>query len=333
MNPAHPVTSTLTPVTYPSRQTTDGPRVPGSRGAYRAGVFARIVTSALGSRAVSGVAQRATQRSLRILAYHDVTEPAAFADQLAYLSRYFEIVSGSQVVAWLRGEDHGERPLVWLTFDDADLSVVEAGLPLLEAHRAPATLYQVASVVDTSEPFWWQVAERARDRGASIPTVSQLKQVEDERRRMLVEVAWRHLAERDPAALHQPQMTTEHLRRWIGSGREVGSHTWDHPCLDRCAPEESSEQVRRAAAWVDSLGVAHPRAFAYPNGNFDPTTDAVLRELGYATALLAGHRLTPRSSDPLHLQRLRVDASAPLGRFRAILSGAHSAVFHLGKRV
>jgi peptidoglycan/xylan/chitin deacetylase (PgdA/CDA1 family) len=72
-----------------------------------------------------------------------------------------------------------------------------------------------------------------------------------------------------------------------------------------------------------------PRAFAYPNGNFDARAEQVLKEQAYQVAFLFDHRLTPTIlADPLRISRLRVSTTTSLDRFAAIVSGLHPAVHH-----
>jgi hypothetical protein len=58
-----------------------------------------------------------------------------------------------------------------------------------------------------------------------------------------------------------------------------------------------------------------------------------LRRLGYRLVVECDHRLVARRPDPLAVSRLRLDAGAGTARTAAILSGGHSAVFHLQRRV
>jgi hypothetical protein len=65
-----------------------------------------------------------------------------------------------------------------------------------------------------------------------------------------------------------------------------------------------------------------------------------MAELGYRMALLFDHRLavvgTPPAMSigapefPAALSRLRLDSDAPVERLRAIVSGAHPALFRVG---
>jgi peptidoglycan/xylan/chitin deacetylase (PgdA/CDA1 family) len=122
------------------------------------------------------------------------------------------------------------------------------------------------------------------------------------------------------------------LKLWLSHGMEIGNHSWDHPCLDRCQPGDQVRQIRRAHQHLSSLIGHRVRLFAYPNGNFAQSVDDELRALDYSIGLLFDHQLGSLGGPPLAMSRLRVDSQADLSRFRAIVSGGHSTVFAAERR-
>lgn len=91
----------------------------------------------------------------------------------------------------------------------------------------------------------------------------------------------------------------------------------------RSSPGDEARQVRLADEWLRAHFPRQPRIWAYPNGDWAAGAERALQELGYEAGLLFDHRLGSVRQNPLRLLRLRVDADAPLDRFRAIVSGAH----------
>lgn len=275
--------------------------------------------------------------SLRVLAYHGVTDSAAFQQQIEHLVNAYYPVGPDDVVAALNGEQLPGKS-VWVTFDDGDPTVVDIALPILTKYGIPATMFICPALIDTNEPYWWQVVEEAASTGISHngspmtqETVRHLKSVPDDRRRIAVRDI-RNLAESSAGkTLTRPQLTSEQLNTWISSGHTVGNHTWDHPLLDMCGPVESEAQVRRAHDWVAAKLGQPPTLFAYPNGNFDETAENTLRSLGYEAGLLFDHRLSSFGM-PLRMSRLRTNANGDITRFRAIVSGLHPLVHHLRGR-
>jgi len=298
---------------------------------------AAAIVRALGTAPIARTAAWVTRRRLRILAYHDVPDAAAFEAQVAELARGWRPVTGTDVAEAISGG----RPLpdraVWLTFDDGLPSVVDAGLPVLEAHGVPATWFVCPGVIDSGQPHWWQVIEARPDASVDVggrslsgrPLVRALKEVDDaERRLALAEVAGRAPTGPVPAIL-----TRDRLDRWVASGREVGNHTWDHPILERCSEAEQTDQLVRAHEWLSAALPEPPRLFAYPNGDHTPHAADDLARLGYRATPLFDHHLVGRTPDRFALSRLRIDSDVALPRFRAILSGAHSGAFGATARV
>lgn len=283
---------------------------------------ASAVTRILGSRPISAAARR-VERRLRVLAYHGVPDAAAFRAHVEHLGSHYRVVSLSDVLDAVRGRRSLPASAVWITFDDGEPSTVLTGLPILRDAGMQATMYVVPSVLGTSEPLWWEVVRAAVADGLAEPNVErQLKVVPDADRRTAVDRLRGALAART-----WRQLTDAELSSWVDAGNSIGSHTWDHPMLDRCSDDEQVRQVVAAddalASWFDGT-----RTFAYPNGTWAPSAERALSRLGYDLAVVCDHRLSGLRA-PLRVSRLRVDADAPIERFRAIVSGAHTAGFGL----
>lgn len=287
----------------------------------------------LGSGPIAAAARWLTCRRLRVLTYHDVGDPRAFAKQLDLFAGKYVTVTSDDVIAWIDGERPlPERPL-WITFDDGDPSVFNVALPLLTERGLSATAFICPGLLNSTTAHWWATVSVAIDQGlAPAGSVSRLKQVTDGERR--AEVA--RLSERLLASgqrIDRAQWSTDNVHAWVAAGNDVGNHTWDHPCLDKCTPEEQARQIREAHDALTAVLGTPPRVFAWPNGNVASESDAVLRDLGYRIVLPCDHRLVARQPDPLSMSRLRIDADAEVFRARAIMSGSHSVGFGAIQRV
>jgi peptidoglycan/xylan/chitin deacetylase (PgdA/CDA1 family) len=295
----------------------------------------RVATGAAG--ALSGLWLRSPagrSQDLRILAYHEIRDVGGFERQLAHVASTYQPVSSDQVVAALDGHGLPERA-IWVTFDDGHPSVVEGGLRAIQEHAIPATMFICPGVVDTTEPYWWQVVEEAAVRQivyhgetVSARTVAWLKTADEAQRRCVVDEIRTLLEERQGRLFTVDQLSTSHLRAWLDVGNTVGNHTWDHPLLDRCEPAEQERQISLAHEWMTRLTGRPPILFAYPNGNATNEAENVLRDLGYRAAVLFDHHVT-RLDDPLRISRIRVTADGNVPRFRSAVSGLHSAIHAL----
>jgi peptidoglycan/xylan/chitin deacetylase (PgdA/CDA1 family) len=283
---------------------------------------------------VQAVFRRRTANRLAVLAYHGVDDPAQLARQLDLLVARARPVDLDTVVGALHEGDPLPERAVLVTFDDGHRSVLELGLPLLRERGVPAVAFVLPGLLGTDRPFWWHETGALVDAGGladgwqgdAASVVRRLKQVPDSERRAVLDALRRSAT--GPGA-RQPQLRVDELRLLEAGGVEVGNHTWDHPCLDRCTDEVVRAEVRDGhAALTDALGRA-PRAFAYPNGNWDPRAEHELRGLGYRAAFLFDHRLaTVPAANPLRLSRLRVNSDTSLDRFDTVITGLHPALHH-----
>ena len=242
-----------------------------------------------------------------------------------------------EVLRFCNGEKIARRA-VWVTFDDGHPSVIENALPELDETEIPATAFICPSVVDTSEPFWWQVIAMAGDIGVKPDgrplgerETARLKSIPDAERRAFV-AKLRGLAEEHlQKDLEMPQITMDQLSRWTASGRHVGNHSWDHPLFDQVPVHEQRRQVMLAHDWINENIPQEGLFFAYPNGNATSFVEGVLRQVGYEAALLFDHRLAGPTR-PLGLSRIRVNGTDDLALFRIKVSGAHPSARRLVRR-
>lgn len=259
---------------------------------------------------------------------------------MAHLRAHYQPVSVDEVLDSLEGTSLPRRA-VWVTFDDGHPNVVGVGLPILTRWEIPATLFVCPAVIDTTTPLWWQAVEQALGSGHCVrwrgvdytgraggeSLVRHLKLTPDPERRLVVEAITNDTRTRD--SLSQPQLTTSDLQRLASAGATIGNHTWDHPCLDRCEPEEQRRQIELAhRSLVTWTPLARP-VLAFPNGNWARLAEDAAVDLGYRIGLLFDHRLTVQSHRSMSWSRLRVKSDTSLSRFRSILSGMHPALHRI----
>ena len=296
------------------------------------------VVRVLGSPVVASTLTRLSGEHLRILAYHGVPDGDAFIDHLLMLREHFVVVRPEQVADAVDGSRPLPRNAVWITFDDARPSVVREALPALEAAGVHATMFVCPGLVESGDPYWFDLVIGASQRPEGLEfggtvrrdraVVSEFKAIPDARRRELV-------AEIDPGSVAglPGQLTRAQFDRWRAADMSVGNHTFDHPCLDQCSPEQQTQQIADAHELLSEWVGGHPEWFAYPNGDWTPEAEQALASLGYRAAALFDHHLArPSANVRYRLSRLRIDSWVGAERFRAILSGGHSGLFGLTSR-
>ncbi|MFE0464505.1 polysaccharide deacetylase family protein [Kitasatospora sp. NPDC058965] len=267
-------------------------------------------------------------RRLTVLAYGRVTDQRAFGAQLDRLCRVAVPVSLPALEQALAQEQPLPPRSVLITFDDADRTVLEHALPALTARGLPAVAFVATELVGSSRPSWREEAAfllahggsaRALRAGGPAARLAQLVALPDpDRRRSLHELRVSARA----GAPGRVRLTPAELRHLVAARVAVGSQCTGDPELPRCDEATVRAEVQGAhQALTGWLGAA-PTAFAYPGGSPDPRTAALLVDLGYRTAFLTDHRLSPRlPRSALQISRLPADATADPDRFEATLAG------------
>ena len=151
-----------------------------------------------------------------------------------------------------------------VTFDDAYVSTLRLGLPILERHGVPGTVFAPSEYVDTDRAIAWEGMER-----------------------------W--LGTEHEGELRC--MTTPELQELRAAGWEVGSHTCSHPKLPTLADDRLREELSRSKETLEQKLSAPCTSIAYPYGAVDRRVSMAAAEAGYATgAALA----TPGGPPALH---------------------------------
>lgn len=282
----------------------------------------------LGSRTVSRLVDRRPPGTIRILAYHGVPSRAVFAQHVQVLASEADPVSADEMAAAVLHDASLPKRPVLITFDDGDITVLENAVPILEAAGVPSISFVISDLIGTDQPFWWAEVEEHLRRGAlprsglppqSEALVAHLKTVPDAERIAVID----GLREQTGTIPIQRNLSPEDLHRMAARGMQVGSHTRTHPCLDQCEDDKVREEVLGSADRLSEFMGARPAHFAYPNGNVDSRARRAVQDAGHTSGFLFDHALATTRQDPLRLSRVRIDATAPVTRLRAVLSGAH----------
>jgi peptidoglycan/xylan/chitin deacetylase (PgdA/CDA1 family) len=275
-------------------------------------------------------------RTLSVLAYHAIGDPDRFEQHVAFLSRHMNPITLQDLLDAVEGRSGLPKRAVLLTFDDGDRTVIDVAMPILRDRGSPGVAFVLPGLLDTDRPFWWNEVEdlvraggRTRgfgDRGPEELVRIMRRLPTAERLRMLDEL--RGTSQVAPPS--SPHLARHELPLLESAGIEVGNHTYSHARLVGCTADEAMAEIGRAHSILGTTLAHPPRAFAYPNGEWDRTAEQVLQELGYRAAFLFDHSSeTVPPTKPLRISRLRVDATTSMDRLRIILSGLHTALHRL----
>jgi peptidoglycan/xylan/chitin deacetylase (PgdA/CDA1 family) len=225
-----------------------------------------------------------------VLCYHAVSErfpaalsvtPAAFERQLDLLKR-----AGYRGATFDEAVKARSGKVVAVTFDDAYLSVLELGKPLLDAVGYPATVYAPTDHLDTpGKPLSWAGIEQWHG---------------GEHERELVPMSWDQLGELGEA------------------GWEIGSHTRTHPHLTEVDDAALRSELVESKAKVEERMGRPCTTLAYPYGDYDERVVRAATDAGYAAAGTLPARL--HGERPLAWPRVGIYHTDDERRFRMKVS-------------
>jgi peptidoglycan/xylan/chitin deacetylase (PgdA/CDA1 family) len=271
--------------------------------------------------------------------------PRFLREQLAYLTRHYEVIALSTLVEHIEAGRKPPPKSVVLTFDDGFRDNLENAAPILEEFGVPATIFVVTqSLTDGRLPwsqrlgFLFQHTEADEVQhdllGPDPVTLSD----DAERRRVYARMMQRLMplervprdavidelvAALDVAPPMDRMMTWEHASDMRARGHEIGSHTYSHALLGRVPSTEARWELERAMFDLEEhLGLQRP-TFCFPAGSTTPTLPDLVRELGYRSCFVPnrGRRLNrPPDIDTFSLVRVGLP-NAPAVQLEAELDG------------
>jgi peptidoglycan/xylan/chitin deacetylase (PgdA/CDA1 family) len=288
---------------------------------------------------------RGPQASLLVLIFHRVmaqrdalipSEPDAetFSSIVKLLGQHFNTLRLSDAVHKLATGTLPPRA-VCITFDDGYANNCEVALPILAAHKTPATVFVAPGFLNGGRMFNDTIIEALRRAPAEFDLSTEglgVFKLGDLASRMRaageiilklkhlnVDQRW-DVAERIGSRCGAPlpddlMMTDEQVRRLHKAGIEIGAHTMTHPILTRIDAQQAQKEIADSKAYLETLIGTPVTTFAYPNGrpmqDYDATHVEIVRASRFEFALSTAWGAATADSDRFQIPRIAPwDASA-----------------------
>lgn len=252
-------------------------------------------------------------------------------DRLRYLQRTRDLVSLREAVAWLLRPGRGER-LAAVTFDDGYRDNLHHLLPVLQAAKAPATVFVATQAVIDGGHIWFDELRCALRRAEAVPL--EVAWLPDNLRLPEFSLADRTgaivgILQETPATLRDQRLrellaslpgecrtvepryqmlTAEELQTLAADPLvTIGAHTHSHTIMSVCCDCVAEDEVTsNMAALTELLGEA-PRFLAYPrgrSGDYCARDKALLQRLGFEAAVTTVARHNTYRDELLALGRI-----------------------------
>ncbi|MGB0466829.1 MAG: polysaccharide deacetylase family protein [Pontibacterium sp.] len=277
----------------------------------------------------------------------------AFRQQIAYLSKTFELISLPEALNLMSHKKLRGRKAV-ITFDDGFQSVKDIALPILQEYSAPATIYLTGELADKARSAWFTRiilalshtrVQEVRWQGNAYPLASA------EQKSRLSQLIQHHLQQVTDVQIQAALSAFEtSLKVEVNPEIEAGSpfkildratisamnnhplitwgaHLRSHEVLSKLADSEKNDQIKHAISAVKDLTGGDCRHFAYPGGRLqasDNSSPRLLTEAGVISSVTMNPGPVTTDTPLLHLNRYSVGASTTFSRFKLM---AH----HIGR--
>lgn len=269
-------------------------------------------------------------QKLKVLCYHEVNNPRLFEKQLLWLSKKFNLIPIATLDQVLNDQATLPPNPLLITFDDAHHSVYEFGMPILKRLNISATVFVITELVGTESPYWWDIVHASFSPSMSAKLraneINRVKGLPDTDRKSYI----LELSHKTPK-LRARQLNWEELRKMEANGISIACHTHTHPMLDKCESSVVSNELETSMRLLKSHGMSGHAYFAYPNGNWNEATEAILKEQQVKLAFLFDHKINTGQVNPLRISRLSVGSNTSLSKLSLIMSGVHSKLLPLRK--
>lgn len=265
---------------------------------------------------------------MKVLGFHTVSDIKNFENLILYIKSKYNVVDAEEFEKIFFKGKKVSNPLL-ITFDDGDRSIYENAFPILIKHQIPAIIFVVTELIDTSKPFWWDEIEYYLDSPSGRKKVWEVKTWSNSDREKYLKTLRLNSKK---APLVYPQLSITDLNEMQSAGITIANHSHTHPMLDQCTSQEIEKEILCSMKFLDKKGF-HGNIFAYPNGNYSLTAENILRNKGIKLAFRFDHRINDRNINPLQISRLIVNDTTPLWKLKFILSGWHTRILPLTKRI
>lgn len=251
------------------------------------------------------------RKKVTVLVYHNPSSEQFFA-QMNYCNKRYTFISFSRLIQTLQSGDWSDMPKYPLvvTFDDGWKENFKLVDTFSEFSIRPI-IFVTSGIVGTSRKFWWTVCQNE--------DVEHYKSMSNSDRLLYLKEKYGYDTEREyegeQQALDIPDL--EELKNHV----EFGSHTENHPILNRCQEEEIKLEISKGKSRLEDILNIDVSHFAYPNGDYNLTILEQAKKCGIQGARTLDVGWVSKRSNPHRLRAMYISDDGSFDKFSSELLG------------
>jgi len=267
----------------------------------------------------------------------DITIPRRlFVAQMRFLKGAYTVVPLAVIVDAIT---HGQAPpsgTLAVTLDDGYADNYHQAFPALRALHVPATVYVATEPIDDGPPLWtaelraavmtsrvtalrveigggheFALGDLTARQQAIRELTNVLVPVEAALRRRILKTIRSELSVNGSGSLVGMMLTSAQIREMHRAGITIGAHTQTHSNMTLIGIDQSRAEINGSRERLEAILDAPVRDFAYPNTggrypHFNDAVAAVIRQLGFRSAVTSRAGVVAADSNPYMLSRIGV---------------------------
>lgn len=269
---------------------------------------------------------------------------STFRSHLEYLKNTYEVIPLQELVDRVQNRQE-IRNCCAITLDDGWLDNYVNAFPIIRELNLPVTIFLATEFIGTDRLFWPEELTLFLDKldcenvSSLHPlmkkllrhlesvdmrpddlfnaAIEALKTWPPEERQQLLSFIRKN---RNQTLPNRKLMNWDEARKMQASGLvSFGVHTANHVLLDQISLQEAENEILAARQAIkNSIGV-EPSLFSYPNGNYTPDVQLLLKKHGYAGAVITRRGRLGKQSDLFEIPRIGMhqDVSNSVSSFQA----------------
>jgi len=253
---------------------------------------------------------------------------------LSYFTKYFDCNTVSTQHERYLSREKTERPLLAITFDDAQYDNFLNARPVLAQHHVKASFFAPVAAVERHELLWHDqlgfaimaLLKQSDGNQAKLMQIlidAGLKKIDSSSLIMTAVQASKELPLEsrlrlvdklvaDSGATQIPEfariMAFDELKALANDGHEIGSHSMTHCMMPECDDDALKYELTESRRILQTHLNFPINTFCYPNGNSDARTARAVEAAGYGLAVTTSWGLNGKNSDRFRLRRCDMDA-------------------------